>query len=338
MIAAAARYVACTSNIFLETECEGSVSSSTSDLTPQKNTTTLLEGQTPRSAKRRKLASSSPSVIEPRVVILDLEKGIHAVKLILSVREAVLRRWDETAAARQWKREQAKLWKLNATTDKSSPREEEMSTTMNEQRQIELAITSCLGRINIVQPRDFTYLSLVASIEALGHSLDKERGLLDDNNSSPKKSSSPQKSRSVGKHNQQQPPTLIMIDSLTTLDASTRHLESLPTSSTTSGSKSSGSNTGLSERNEFYRQLIRLREEHEVAIIATSRSLPSANNSKRGGATLFDKMISHRVAFHRVVNGTREDQAGYDFVATLNKEDAGGVYPYSVTAAGVYCG
>ena len=207
---------------------------------------------------------------------------------------------------------------------------------MNEQRQIELAITSCLGRINIVQPRDFTYLSLVATIEALGHSLDKERGLLDDNNSSPKKS------RSVDKQNQQQqPPTLIMIDSFTTLDASTRHLESLPTSSTSSGNKSSGSNTGLSERNEFYRQLIRLREEHEVAIIATSRSIPSTNNSgssKRGGATLFDKMVSHKLTLHHVVQGTREDQKGYDFVATLNKEDAGGVYPYSVTAGGVFCG
>ena len=337
MIAAAARYVASTSNIYLEMECEGSVGTSTSNDTPQRNTMTPLEGQTPRSAKRRKLASSSSSAtIEPRVVILDLEKGIHAVKLILSVREAVLRRWDETAAARQWKREQAKLWKLNATGDKSSPREEEMGTTMNEQRQIELAITSCLGRINLVQPRDFTYLSLVATIEALGHSLDKERGLVDESNSSPKKS------RSVEKQNQQQqPPTLIMIDSLTTLDASTRHLENLPTSSTSSGNKSSGSNTGLSERNEFYRQLIRLREEHEVAIIATSRSLPSTNNSgssKRGGATLFDKMVSHRVTLHHVVEGTREDQAGYDFVATLNKEDAGGVYPYSVTAGGVYCG
>jgi len=323
-------------------ECEDSGSSSTSNHTPQKNTS-LLGGQSPRSSKRRKLASSSPSVtIEPRVVILDLEKGIHAVKLILAVREAVLRRWDETAAARQWKREQTKHWKLNATGDKSSPREEEMiGTTMNEQRQIELAITSCLGRINIVQPRDFTYLSLVATIEALGHNLDKERGLVNESMSSPKKSSSPQKSRSVGKHNQQQPPTLIMIDSLTTLDASTRHLESLPTtSSTSSGSKSSGSNTGLSERNEFYRQLIRLREEHEVAIIATSRSIPNSNSSgsKRGGATLFDKMVSHRVALHHVVEGTQEDQKGYDVVATLNKEDAGGVYPYSVTAGGVFCG
>ena len=315
-------------------ECEGSVGTSTSNHTPQKNTTTPLEGQTPRSSKRRKLASSSSSsaTIEPRVVILDLEKGVHAVKLILSVREAVLRRWDETAAARQWKREQTKLWKLNATGDKSSPREEEMNTTMNEQRQIELAITSCLGRINIVQPRDFTYLSLVATIEALGHSLDKERGLADESMSSPKKS------RSVDNQNQQQqqPPTLIMIDSLTTLDASTRHLESLPTSSTSSGNKSSGSNTGLSERNEFYRQLIRLREEHEVVIIATSRSIPSTNNSgsKRGGVTLFDKMVSHRAALHNVAVGTQEDQAGYDFVATLNKEDAGGVYPYSVTAGG----
>ena len=40
-------------------------------------------------------------------------------------------------------------------------------STLEEQRQIEHAIASCLGRINVAQPRDFTYLSLVATIEAL---------------------------------------------------------------------------------------------------------------------------------------------------------------------------
>jgi hypothetical protein len=53
--------------------------------------------------------------------------------------------------------------------------EEIFNTTMNEQRQIELAIASCLARINIVQPRDVTYLSLLATLEELRHSLDEER-------------------------------------------------------------------------------------------------------------------------------------------------------------------
>ncbi len=44
-------------------------------------------------------------VTEPQVVILDLEKDVHVVKLLLSVWEAILWQWDETTAAREWKRE-----------------------------------------------------------------------------------------------------------------------------------------------------------------------------------------------------------------------------------------
>ena len=82
-------------------------------------------------------SSSSSSVLEPRVVILDLEKGVHAVKLILSVREAVLRRWDETAAARQWKKDQDKLWKMDTVRrDKEDEEEVKMIITTSMEEKI----------------------------------------------------------------------------------------------------------------------------------------------------------------------------------------------------------
>lgn len=341
LIATAARYVASTSNIFLDM---GHLNSREE---PQS------------SSKRCKLDSgysSSSSVMEPRVVILDIEKGMHAVNLVLAVREAVLRRWDETSAARQWKKEQEKLWNIDDSTAANDVEmmargngEEDLNTTVEEQRQIELAIASCLGRINIVQPRDFTYLSLVATIEALGQSLDKEMA-----NGWAQSMKQPRPQQHSGSHRKkdivpmdtahhQQAPTLIMIDSLTTLDETTRYLESL---STAGGSSRSSSGSGLSDRNEFYRQLLRLREEHEVTIIATSRCVPSTNNrlnndsrvGKRGVSSLWDKMVSHRVSLHHAIEGTQEDQAGYDFVATLNVNDnreGPNVFPYSVTAGGV---
>ena len=370
LLAVAARYVACTSKLMLFDNniigCAANDSGSRSQDRSQNNKRSTA------TTRGRKGSGGENDIIEPRVVILDLEHGVHAVKLALSVREAVLRRWEETALARQWNREQEKLWAMESadeetvgggrrsiTTDDNIDEEvNEFNTTMIEQRQIELAIASCLGRINIVQPRDVTYLSLLATLEDLRHSLEEEREaaradiMTDDTSSTPR----------VGV----EPPTLILIDSLTSLDASTRYLESLPTniadcSSSISGSSkrsSSGGGSGLSDRNEFYRQLIRLRDEHEVAIFGTSRcsssSLSSRMNNgrssdqtsrvggKRGSSSsLWEKMVSHRISLHHVAEGSQEYQSGYDFVATVKtngrQEDTTSVFPYSITAGGIAC-
>lgn len=293
---------------------------------------------------------------EPRVVILDLERGVHAVKLILSVREAVLRRWEEAAPARQWRKEQEKMWKLGDDADAANELDsrasedqngQQLNSTMDEQRQIELAIASCLGRINVVQPRDFAYLGLVATVETLRHSLDEEKtaknpmvaGAPSEQLPRSQLFGQPTKNAKPSLANYthvEEPPTLILIDSLTTLDASARHLENLSTN--TSGSdRSSSGKSGLSDRNEFYRQLIRLREEHEVAIIGTSRCWGGGN--KRGSSSsLWDKLVSHRVSLHHVAEGTQEDRAGYDFVATCSgKHEGASVFPYSATDGGIAC-
>ena len=354
LLTMAARYVASTSNLLLGTECtaDGSYRQWNDSFTIP--TDASEEGHRP--TKRRRQSNSTTAATEPRVVILDLEKGVHAVKLILSVREAVLRRWGETAAARQWKMMQERLWRIDDSSDYYG---DESNNTMDEQRQIELAIASCLGRIHVVQPRDFTYLSLVATLEVLRQSLDKEKVVQKHPMADSKRQRPSQQfgrpTRNV-KHisTNQEPPTLILIDSLTTLDASTRFQESLP--ATASGSNRTGSgSSGLSDVNEFYRQLIRLREEHEVAILGASRFIPSVNRSnndqsasrtslggsKRGGSSmLWEKMVSHRITLHHVAEGTAEDRAGYDFAATLNANGTGegaSVFPYSITAGGIAC-
>lgn len=352
LLAVAARYVASTSHLFFPRM--GCAAASAAADSHVDTTIGVSGGGRHRSAKRHKQNDYTVALTtEPRVVILDVEKGVHAVNLILYVREAVLRRWEETASARRWKMNHVEAWDLDGanarqrrTVDGDDDDEEKFNNTMIEQRQIELAISSCLGRINIVQPRDFTYLSLVATIEALRHGLDKEKVVRE----SASKQSSLHKIDVQRKCNKSslfattQPgeaPTLILIDSLSTLDASTRFLENLPA---TSGSSRSSSSSGLSDKNEFYRQLVRLREDHEISILGTSRSMPTVNgrasSSGSSSSSLWDKMVSHRVSLHHVAEGSQEDQAGYDFVATLNinsKQEDGCIFPYSVISGGIAC-
>ena len=351
LLAVAARYVASTSHLFF----------------PRTGFLSAGEDTTPGFSGRRHYRLTShdnPTALatEPRVVILDVERGVHAVKLILSVREAVLRRWEETASARRWKRKYDETWTLdeaesgqsgtqgdNDNDDDEGNHGRNFNSAMIEQRQIELAISSCLGRINIVQPRDFTYLGLVATIEALWHGLDKDKVAKESMTGSGVSKFSNSRQFHIRGGNikpsphmnataqSQEAPTLILIDSLTTLDASTRFLENLHA---TSGSSCSSNSSGLSDRNEFYRQLIRLREDHNIAIIGTSRCVQTVNSRSSSSRSLWEKMVSHRVSLHHVVEGSQEDKAGYDYVATLNVSDKCGdgcVFPYSVVSGGIAC-
>lgn len=288
LIALAARYVANTSNLFFECNINPATHFFTSP-------NTVIEDHSHDNAKQL--------VAEPQVVILDLDHGIHATKFILSVREAVIRRWEEASLARKWQREQQK-------SKTSEGKAQDEINALDEQRKIESAMSSCLGRIHIIQPRDFTYLTLVATVESLKRKLETEK----------------KQSKSKSSSTLQEPPTLILIDSLSTLDASTRAQESLPTMSGNSGG------SGLSERNQFFRQLGRLREEHEVAIVGSSRKVMSDIE----GGNLWDKMVVQRVGLHHVAEGTVEDRNGFEFVATV-KSDQGDprVFPYAVTGSGV---
>lgn len=308
LIALAARYIANTSDMFIDTQYMGNPPISLNSAGRFTSPNTVINEFSPNSNKRQKVTSvSKEAAAEPRVVYLDLEYGVHAAKLILSVRDAVLHRWEETSLARKWRRQQ--LYEHHtgdAMVDTSNCNNE--VDAAQEHNQIERAIASCLGRIHVIQPRDFTYLSLVATIESLSKRLDDDKRALGDI---------------------QQPPTLLIIDSISTLDACTRAQEGLPTVSGSVGG------SGLSERNEFYRQLTRLQDEHEVVIMSSSKRVHSNEGDSSG--SIWDKMVTHRLGLHHVADGTDEQREGYDFVATLkNTQGNASVFPYSVTNCGVH--
>ncbi|KAL7489320.1 hypothetical protein ACHAW6_015030 [Cyclotella cf. meneghiniana] len=333
LIALAARYVANTSRLFLQADGrDHSATTSPRTFTSPNNFIDCeidpSHNATLQPNNRCDTVHSTTVTKEPNAVILDLEHGVHTVKLVLSVREAVICRWEETSLARKCNRQQRHALRLKSRQESAESLAnghddlEEIVDMAVEQRQIERAIASCLGRIHIIQPRDFTYLSLVATVESINNKLDSEKF---------------QRQQTKLQAHVQDPPMLLIIDSLSTLDACTRAQESLPT---VSGTKSEGS--GLSERNEFYRQLVRLREEHEVTIVGAARNVPNvhkhaSDSGQRRTGSIWDKMVTQRVALHHVAEGTVEEKEGFSFVATI-KSDQGdsSVFPYSVTASGIY--
>lgn len=334
LIALAARYVANTSRLFLQADGhDHSATISPRTFTTGPNNAIDCEIDPSHNAtlqpnNRCDTVHSTTVAREPSAVILDLEHGVHTVKLVLSVREAVICRWEETSLARKYNRQQRHALRLKSRQESAESLAnghddlEEIVDTAVEQRQIERAIASCLGRIHIIQPRDFTYLSLVATVESINNKLDSEKFQLQ---------------QTKLQAHVQDPPMLLIIDSLSTLDACTRAQESLPT---VSGTKSGGS--GLSERNEFYRQLVRLREEHEVTIVGAARKVPNvrkhaSDSGERRTGSIWDKMVTQRVALHHVAEGTVEEKEGFGFVATIKSgQGDSSVFPYSVTTSGIY--
>ncbi|KAL7448344.1 hypothetical protein ACHAWC_000549, partial [Mediolabrus comicus] len=218
--AIAARYVASTTNLFFP------------DISEYDPNRRPLQGESShRPSKRQRRDgnnnSQTQSVVEPRIIVLDIDHCFNPIKLMLAVREAVLRRFHETSVARKWVKDLMTASETRASTVEGTTTmaEEDFGMQLDdddgdndvsarEKKMIEHAIASCLGRINIVQPKDFTYLTLVATLESLRQSLDQE---------------------SKHTNHAQTAPTMIMIDSLSTLDASTQYQESLPTKGSQSG-------------------------------------------------------------------------------------------------------
>lgn len=322
LITSAARYVANTSNLFLQAQ-------DFNNKTPNEHSneqftspnTDINESSSGPNKRQRLLHLTNNNIPEPQVVILDVDHRVHTLKLILSVREAVLRRWEETSLGRKWRMQQQCVHRskeANVTDGNHNCHECTCEIDNNiELLQIEKAISSCLGRIHIVQPRDFTHLSLVATIESLIKKLHADKLIYE-------------RTHSTVNSSIQQPPLLLIIDSLSTLDACARAQESLPTASGSVGG------SGLSERNAFYRQLARLREEHEVAMMASCRNMNASDGEYT--SNIWDKMVTDKINIHHVAEGTDEQRKGFEFVATFKNQHGNGsnVYPYSVTTCGIY--
>lgn len=234
---------------------------------------------------------------------------------------------------------------------------------------IDAAVRSCLGKISIIRPRDFTYSSAVATLESLRQSLDNQRlDKLQNQRSAQCPNGTGHQQTSAGVEinpelrsleDEEEPPMLILIDSLSTLSSSTRANENLTTA--TSASRAGGVSSGLSGRDEFHRQLRRLLEEHSIAIVGTCLDNSVSSNMARGGrerqhstnrgsvGNIWDRMVTHRISLRRAVNGTKEDQDGYDFVALPSSSStptgsnephdgcANDVFPFSILHGGISC-
>jgi len=291
----------------------------------------------------------------PVVVILDSELGIHAPVLAAMVRAAVLRRWGETAHVRRLldKRRRSSTKSNDAADEKSSS--SSSSSEDEEWRRIQDEIVSALGRIHLIRTTSGTGLSLdgMPVLESLRHSLDKAAEVTVDGNivdgvdggafASPLLPTSSSIVR---------PPTLLIVDSLTASERIDRHLEQL--------------GSGLSGRNEFFRQLARLRSAHSVAVVGTSTSSAAtavASTAMGGGAGIasggasagtgvdpWSKMVTARIGLLKqedVDSAMRGDhstfsQKGSDFLAIVQSEalvsrsSSGGiVVPFAMTGSGV---
>eukprot|EP00956_Cyclotella_meneghiniana_P017634 scaffold28929_cov71-Cyclotella_meneghiniana.AAC.12 len=231
LIAVAARYVANTSHLFFDHQYSyvNNTRYATTEEGVSNSPNTVIDPDNSTSNKRRLVIMHHEAITlatkEPRVVILDLEHGIHTMKLILSVREAVLRRWEETSLARKWKWQQHHHLNKKQTeghcnnNNINNDNANDEIDAIREQQHIERIIASCLGRIHIVQPRDFTYLSLVATIESLNKRLEDDKLLYRTSSNTNSNADVMQQS------SQQQPPTMLLIDSLSTLEACTKAQE-----------------------------------------------------------------------------------------------------------------
>ena len=177
LIAVAARYVANTSPLFFDHPHPNNDTNQPVQKVTSPNT--VIDPDDDRTAhdkRRNDTHETAVSSNEPRAVILDLEHGIHTAKLILSVREAVLRRWEETALARKllkYRYSNQRMGRCDRNNHDDYADDE--IDAVEEQRHIERVMASCLERIHIVQPRDYTYLSLVATIESLNKRLEDDR-------------------------------------------------------------------------------------------------------------------------------------------------------------------
>jgi len=261
--------------------------------------------------------SSLHSTSPPPVVILDSEHDVHIPNVAVAVRHAVLRRWNETTLIRK-----------NMSSKQQQVPEEE-----DEWKLIDAEIQQSLGRIHIIQPRDYT-TGFIPTLESLRFSLD-------------------QAAADTTKEDIARPPLMVLMNSLSTFDALDQMYESLPTTTSSSTSVINDKKfkqSGLSSQNEFYRQLSRLYYSHDVILVGTTRQSSSSSSSastptkkmmkKKNG---WSDLVTHTLLLEKVIPGTREDMDGIDFVALVPLEeggDSGGggtVVPFLITSGGIHC-
>ena len=209
-----------------------------------------------------------------------------------------------------------------------------------EWRRIQSEIYSALSRIHIVKLNsgEGLYADAIPVLESLRHSLDLAAEQCDRIGST---------SGSIGGGNRPTsaaPPTLLIIDSLTSSERRSQRLEAL--------------GSGLSGQNDFYRQLNRLLAAHPVSVVGTSTGSAatmvagSGNTGVTGGrdSNPWSKMVTARVGLDRKDVATENASSGagatgYDYQALVpvSSASAGGTggslvakVPFKIDSSGIW--
>jgi hypothetical protein len=243
------------------------------------------------------------------VVILDSDLDVHPTALVAAVRSAVLRRWGETGAARRSLDERRRARAEGADGDGANEEKREDTTndatsstrTANDRneewRRIQSTIRDALGRIHVVRTAsgEGLFADGIPALESLRRSLDLASA------------SAATAAGGSASASSAAPPTLLLIDSLTSSDRRDQRLEAV--------------GTGLSGRNEFYRQLRRLRAAHPVAVVATATGAASTVVTGAGTdvVTPWSKMVTARVGLERreTTAAAGEKSGGYEYKALV---------------------
>ena len=250
----------------------------------------------------------------PAAVILDSELGVRPEALVAAVRAAVLRRWGETARTRAELGGRSRGGGREATATarkrrRQGPEDEEQDEGGSEWRRVEAEVASALGRIHVIQAKSGgcrLATDGMPVLESLRHSLDHRAAAF---------------AASASRSSFPPPPVLLLIDSVTSSARSERRLEAL--------------GPGLSGRNDFLRQLSRLRAAHPVAVVGTAttepKTWPRGPGSGCGGGNTADpwaRMVSARIVL------------GAELLASTAPRGSGGTAaavqaPFRITTGGV---
>ncbi len=275
------------------------------------NTKKRKESTSSTSAATARVASTSNAATPPAVVILDSDLDVHPTALVAAVRSAVLRRWGETGAARRLLEERRRKKRRRDGDDDDANEEKREDTTNDatsstrtatderneEWRRIQSTIRDALGRIHVVRTASGQGLFSdgIPALESLRRSLDLASA------------SAATAAGGSASASSAAPPTLLLIDSLTSSDRRDQRLEAV--------------GTGLSGRNEFYRQLRRLRAAHPVAVVATATGAASTVVTGAGTdvVTPWSKMVTARVGLERRESAAAagEKSGGYEYKALV---------------------
>ncbi len=335
-----------TSNINSNINSNSNISSNKNNYSSNNNNSDTEEDRTELSPQ------SSSSLLLPFVIILDPEHAMNVHQISSNIYSAILRRWNSTDQFREYYDLAAASKSNNNGDHHHSHRHhydydhDATTNNNNDHESIQRDYINALERIHIIRPKDVAN-GYVATLECLHQTIVEYKNAHRHCDRRDRNKSS-------------MPPILLLMDAaMSAFEQSDKMYESLP------------NGNGLSGRNEFVRQLNRLRLSHDIVLVATrtirgsssggggngnrssnssssigSKSYSNFNSSLGSSCEAWNKIITNRIELEKVIEGTKEERDGFDFVAlmphqqsigSVNVMDWNTMVPFSVTDDGIKC-